>query len=185
MYSPASQSEASPLTARVGLVFIILAAVIFITLIATFVILRIHRGPNTSWGTFFTRQPIPKRRHVSPDPESCQKDRHKNIISPVPTARLPRSPLHKELHIETRPIPATSTRSSLPPKPIRNMSEAPKKNEKLQIQPLRPNRRRASTRSSGAIPCRLYPPSEFSVPDSPVIVLPSPSDLQKFRINVR
>ncbi|PYI08620.1 hypothetical protein BO78DRAFT_416512 [Aspergillus sclerotiicarbonarius CBS 121057] len=184
MSQPATRSEAVPLPARVGLVFTILAAVLLITLVTTFIILRIQRGPSVTFGSLFTRQSIPKRSHAPPNPESCKKDRHKDIISPVPTAHIHRSSLHKELHIETQPVRPKSTRSSLPQKSIRSMSEATLKDERLQVQPLQLNRMRASTRSSGTIPSRLYPPSEFSVPDSPVIVLPSPRDLQKFRINV-
>ncbi|OOG00913.1 hypothetical protein ASPCADRAFT_671 [Aspergillus carbonarius ITEM 5010] len=172
------------LPARVGLVLAILAAVILITIVTTYIILRIQRGPGVTFWALFNRQPIPKRPHPSPDTETGKKDPHKDIISPVPTAHIHRTSLHKELQIDTSRVRRQSTRSSLPQKSIRTMSETNLKDEKLQVQPLQLNRMRASTRSSGTIPSRLYPPSEFSVPDSPVIVLPSPSDLQKFRINV-
>ncbi|PYH99324.1 hypothetical protein BO71DRAFT_221753 [Aspergillus ellipticus CBS 707.79] len=149
------------------------------------------------------------------DASATCKEQVIHIIDPIPEVPSPRkstsTSMHKEFSIRTQPSPRLVRTAPTPSpdratyaifprasptapvrlKPLRTLSETNIKCEKLQILPY--TRRRSSTRSSGTLRDRLYPPGlspkgDAYVPDSPgddhVIVLPSPRDLQKFRISV-
>ncbi|GLA17775.1 hypothetical protein AnigIFM62618_004925 [Aspergillus niger] len=154
-------------------------------------------------------QPPPAYTHTHPLSEPIPGPKTDSIIQQPQQAHLPPS-LRKELnlHIDTRHTPAIATTTTKPkPTPLRTMSDTAilrsSSSEKdkearstLEVQihhhhPYYNRLRTGSPRSpagsgSGNRSDRLCPPDEYAVPpDSPdVIVLPSPRELQKFRINV-
>ncbi|GJP97692.1 uncharacterized protein AlacWU_10591 [Aspergillus niger] len=153
-------------------------------------------------------QPPPAYTHTHPLSEPIPGTKGDSIVQQPQQAHLPPS-LRKELnlHIDTSHTPTTAIATTKPkPTPLRTMSDTAilrsSSSEKdkearstLEVQihhhPYYNRLRTGSPRSpagsgSGNRSDRLCPPDEYAVPpDSPdVIVLPSPRELQKFRINV-
>ncbi|PYI16673.1 hypothetical protein BO99DRAFT_414921 [Aspergillus violaceofuscus CBS 115571] len=74
MRSIQKRSHALSLSGRVGLALGLLAALMLGVLLATWVVLRVKRGPGVTLRTLFNRQPIPARRPESDpsDPEAAK-----------------------------------------------------------------------------------------------------------------
>ncbi|RAK79502.1 uncharacterized protein BO72DRAFT_457148 [Aspergillus fijiensis CBS 313.89] len=170
MRSLQKRSHALSLSGRVGLALGLLAALMLGVLLATWVVLRVKRGPGVTLRTLFNRQPIPARRPESDpsDPEAAKSlddlsrqdslpqhpsPRRLSNVSPRRLSQRTSQHEYMSLHEKTTNSPTTTIRTTPAADHFQSST-----NPGSSMIPLRPIARLGPVRTMSEADIRRVPP---------------------------